>query len=124
MCVAYVAIQGSLCAKQIQGIVLAWIPKNLASIHLKGDAKNGTVLVLLLNSGANLISQGQRICANNKVAVFLITSESRNRKTTIDDSKRGSILEEARVAVLYANESWRENREAGISARHNSFFLS
>ena len=123
MCVADVAVEGSLGTKQIEGVIFARIPKDLASVHFKGDAQYAAVLVLLLDARADLVAQGQVICANDEIAVLFSTCEGRNGKTTIDDSKRGSVLEEARGAVLNADESWREDGEACPAARHDGFFL-
>ena len=123
MCVANVTVEGTLCAKQVEGIVLARIPKDLASVHLERDAKNRAVLVLLLDSGANLIAQGQRIRTNHEIAILFRRCEGRYRQIAIDDSKGGTVFEETRGAVLNANKSWRQDGETSPSARHNSPFL-
>ena len=123
VCVADIAVQGTLCAKQVQSIVLARVPEYLSTVHPEGDAQHRAVLVLAVDSTAHLVTQGERVGLNGEVAALLATSEVGDGQTPVDDGKRGAVFEGLRRAILDAYQPGREHREACRSAHDDRLLL-
>ena len=90
--VATAGVQRALRATKVQRVVLAGIPRHLATVQLHGDAQRGGRLQGGIDGRPLSVAQGEGIGLYVEVTAFLTGGKLGYGQLAVDDGKRGTVL--------------------------------